>query len=135
MITDISGRIHDVNLLTDSGTVLGFNAFRAILVNPNYLDVLLPLDTYEPLNYNSNNCDAVYCELIQQIRQYDIELVSIICDNCPAQINGVAQALVHHPGLALLHIPCLNHLMNLVFTEVLSTEIISERISLLNEFT
>jgi hypothetical protein len=90
MIADISGRILYVNLLTDSGTVLGFNAFHAVLVNPNELDVLLPLDTYENLNYNSNHYEAGYCDLIQQIRQYDIELVRIICDNCPAQIKGVA---------------------------------------------
>jgi hypothetical protein len=45
MIADISGRIHEVKLLTDSGTVLGFNVFHTILINPNYLDVLLPLNT------------------------------------------------------------------------------------------
>jgi hypothetical protein len=47
MIADISGRIHYVNLLTDSGTVLGFNAFHAVLVDPNSVDVLLSLDTDE----------------------------------------------------------------------------------------
>jgi hypothetical protein len=134
MITDISVRIHFVNLLTDSGTVLGFNAFHAVLVNPNYLDVLLPLDTDKKFNYNKDNYESVYCELIQQIRQSDIELISIICDNCPAQTNRVAQALVHHPGLAILHIPCLNHLVNLVFTYVLTTEILSKCMALLNEF-
>jgi hypothetical protein len=84
--------------------------------------------------YNNDNYEAVYCELLQQIRQYDIELVSIICVNCPAQINGVAHALVHHPGLAILHIPPLHHMVNLIFTHVLTTEIFSERMTLLNEF-
>jgi hypothetical protein len=83
VIADISGRIHYVNLLTGSGRVLGFIAFHAVLVNPNDLDVLLRLDTYENLKYNNDNGEAVYCELIRQIWQYDIELVSIICDNCP----------------------------------------------------
>jgi hypothetical protein len=83
MIADSSGCIHYVNLLTDSGTVLGFNAFHVVLANPNYLDVLLPLDTYENLNYNGHNYDVVYCELIQHIRQNNIELVRIICDNGP----------------------------------------------------
>jgi hypothetical protein len=90
MITDISGRSHDVNLLMGSDTVLEFNAFHAVLANPNCLDVLLPLDTYKNLDYNSDGYQAVCCELIQQIRQYDIELINILCDNCPASINGVA---------------------------------------------
>jgi hypothetical protein len=68
MITDISGRIHYVNLFTDSGTVLGLNVFHAVLVNPRYLDVVLPLDTYENLDYNSDNYEAVDCELAQQIQ-------------------------------------------------------------------
>jgi hypothetical protein len=77
MIADISGRIRYVNLLAGSGIVLGFNAFHAVLVNPNHLGILLPLDTYENFNYNSDDYEAVYCELIQQIRQYDIEFISI----------------------------------------------------------
>jgi hypothetical protein len=96
MIADISGRIHYVNLLMNSGTILGFNAFHAVLANSNHLDIILALDTDENRNYNTDNYEAAYYELIQQIRQYDIELVSIICDNCPSQINGVAQALIHH---------------------------------------
>jgi hypothetical protein len=134
MTADISGRIHYVNLLTGSGTVLGLNAFHAVLVNPNSLDVPLPVDTYENLGHNPDNYEAVYCELIQQIRQYNIELVSMICGNCPAQINGVTQAFVHHPDLATLHIPCLNHMVNLIFTHVLTAEILSEGMALLNKF-
>jgi hypothetical protein len=68
-----------------------------------------------------------------QIR-YEIELVAIICDNCPVQVNGLVQALAFVPNLAILHISCLSHMANLVFTHTVLGPLVSARIALLNEF-
>jgi hypothetical protein len=134
MVMDFSSRIHYANLVTDAGTVLGFNAFHALLSNPNYPDVSLPLDTYENLNFNSENYEQVFRELISQCERSQIDVVSIICDNCPAQVNGVTQALAFYPHLGILHIPCLNHMVNLVFTHAVETHLVASRINLLTEF-
>jgi hypothetical protein len=134
MIEDLSGRIHYMNLLTDSGTVLGFTALHAVLTNPNYPDSILPLDTFENRNYDGDNYEAFFRSLITEIGGYGIELVAIVCDNCPAQVNGVAQALAFFPEAGIAHIPCVNHMTNLVFTHALLDPVISTRIVLLNEF-
>jgi hypothetical protein len=47
MVDDIAERIHDVNLLTDARTVLGFNALYTIILNPHYPNDLIPVDTCE----------------------------------------------------------------------------------------
>jgi hypothetical protein len=106
MIEEISGRIHDMNLLTDSGTVLDFTPLHAILTNPNYPEMVLPLDTFESRHYDNENYEAILRSLIAEIGGYNIELVAVVCDNCPAQVNGVAQALAffsrsRHPAYSM----------------------------------
>jgi hypothetical protein len=49
-------------------------------------------------------------------------------------VNGVAQALAFFPDLAILHVLCLSHMANLVFTHAVLNPLVSARISLLNEF-
>jgi hypothetical protein len=49
-------------------------------------------------------------------------------------VNGVPQALAFLPNLAILHIPCLNHMPNLVFTHAVLDPLVSARMALLNEF-
>jgi hypothetical protein len=133
-IDEISGRIHYMNLLTDSGTVLDFSSLHAVLTNPNYPEILLPLDTFENRNNRSEDYEAVFRSLVTEVSGYNIELVAVVCDNCPAQVNGVAQALAFFPTLAILHIPCLNHMVNLAFTHALLDPIMTTRVTLLNEF-
>jgi hypothetical protein len=133
MMSDFPTRIHYANLVTDAGTVLGFNAFHALLINPNYPDVVIPLDTYENLNFNSENYELAFRELIRQWGRYHVEPVSIICDNCPAQVNGVAQALAFYEELTILHNPCLNHIVNLVFTHAMQNPLVEARINLVGD--
>jgi hypothetical protein len=86
MIADISGRIYYVNLLMDSGIVLGFNAFHIVLVNPNSLDVRLPVDTDENLKHNNDSYEAVYRETVREfqaiksrIREVeDMEMIDLV---------------------------------------------------------
>jgi hypothetical protein len=93
MVEDLSGRIHYMNLLTDSGTVLGPTALQAIFRNPNDPGTILPLDIFESRNYDGDHYEAFFRSLISEIVRYKTELVDIGCDNCPGQVNGVAQAL------------------------------------------
>jgi hypothetical protein len=134
MIENLSGRIQSMNLLTDSGTVLGFTALQAILTNPNYPGTILPLDTFENRNYDGHHYEAFFRSLINEIVRYEIEFVAIVCDNCPAQVNGVAQALAFLPNLRILHIPGLSHMANRVLTYAVLDPLVSARIALLNEF-
>jgi hypothetical protein len=65
--------------------------------------------------------------------RYEIELVVIVCDNCRAQLNGIAPVLVFCPNIAILHIPYLSHTANLIFTYAVLDPLVSARIALLNE--
>jgi hypothetical protein len=134
MVGGLYVRIHCMNLLTDSGTVLGFTALLATLLNPNYPGTILPLDTFENRNYDGGHYEVFFRSLISEIIRYEIELVTIVCDNCLAQVNGVAQALAFLPNPAILHIPCLSHIANLVFTQAVLDALVPARIALLNEF-
>jgi hypothetical protein len=96
MVGDLSGQIHYMDLLTDSDTVLGFTAIQTLLRNPNDPGTILPLDIFESRNYDGCHYDhyeAFSRSLISEAVRYKIEPVAIICDNCPAQVNGIAQAL------------------------------------------
>jgi hypothetical protein len=88
MLDDIAKDIHSLNLLTDTGTVLGFNDVHAIVLNPRYLNVLSPFNTHENCNYSSSECKESFREITRQIPEHSLELVAIICDNCLAQLTG-----------------------------------------------
>jgi hypothetical protein len=60
MVADLFGRIHSMNLLTDSGTVLGFTALQTILTNANYPGTILPLDTFENRNFDGDHYEAFF---------------------------------------------------------------------------
>jgi hypothetical protein len=49
-------------------------------------------------------------------------------------VNGVAHGLAFFPNLAILHIPYLSHMANVVFTDAVLNPLVSARIALLNEF-
>jgi hypothetical protein len=132
MILDTSGRIHYVNLLTNSDAVLGFNALHTVLINPNFPEAVVPFDTYENIRFTGDQYGQFYREIIEATMKQDIEIVAIICDNCPAQVNGLAQAVVFFPSLGIRQVPYFNHMVNLVFTHVLSESIVTARMTILN---
>jgi hypothetical protein len=133
VVEDLSARIHSMNLLTDSGTVLGFTALQTILTNPNYPGTILSLDAFENRNRDGDHYETFFRSLISETVRCEIELVAIICGNCPAQVNSVAYALDFFPNVAILRIPCLSHMANLVFTHAILDPLVSARIALLHE--
>jgi hypothetical protein len=99
-----------MSLLTDSGTALGLTALHGALTNPNYRGMILPPDTIQ-LGGTTDSAGIKFF---------------------PAQLNGVAQALVSRPPPGIVHIPCRNHATNLVFTHPLLVAVRSARIELPN---
>jgi hypothetical protein len=57
-------------------------------------------------------------QTFQRVGSPDIEICGIICDNQPAQIRGLSSFLSVKggPGSGIMHVPCLNHMINLVFS-------------------
>jgi hypothetical protein len=119
MLEDARERIKYVNLLTDSGTVHRFNTLHAVLANPNFPEAVIPFDVQENLDFDAIHYEEFFKEQIATIRDAGIELVAIICDNCPAQVDGVGDSLFFFDDLGITHIPCFNRMVNLVFTHAL----------------
>jgi hypothetical protein len=78
------------------------------------------------MHYTGDDYEHFSGTLIETIHQYELEFVAIICDNCPAHVNGVSQ-------LWMLHISRLNYMINLVFTHVLAEPDVRRRIGMLDE--
>jgi hypothetical protein len=131
MMKDMRTKVCYVNLIADSGTVLRFNAVHAMAVNPNFPANVLPLDTFENRNFTGDDYEAFFRNAIAELTTRGVEVVAVVCDNCPAQLNGVAQALLFFPDLGILHIPCFNHMVNLVFTHILELSTVADRIEIL----
>jgi hypothetical protein len=55
-----ANEIRYVSFLADSGTVLGFNTVRAMIVNPNYPEKILPLDSYENHGFTGDDDEIFF---------------------------------------------------------------------------
>jgi hypothetical protein len=119
ILDDKTGRIHDVNLLIYAGRVLGLNSLQAIVSNPHYPDDLIPFDIWENSNFRSDQYGAFFREMIQPTQNHNPELIAVICDKCLAQVNGLLQSLTLSLQLGICDVPCLNHIVQLVFTHIL----------------
>jgi hypothetical protein len=58
-LDDIADRIHYVNLLANTGTVLGSNALHAIVLKPHSSNDLIPFDTCENCSYTGNKYEKI----------------------------------------------------------------------------
>jgi hypothetical protein len=67
-----------VNLLADSGTVLHFNTLHAVLVNPNYRDAVIPFGVCENLDYNGDQYEEFFQDVIRKIHAADLDVVAVI---------------------------------------------------------
>jgi hypothetical protein len=135
LIEDVSGRIYDANLFTDAGIVLDLNSVHAVLMNPNYPEAFFPFDTYENRNFTSENYEKLYKDVIKRIQDSHIEIVTIIYDNYPAQVNGIGQSLAFFPHLGIHHIRYFNHMVQLVFAHAVSGASVAPIIAMVNEVT
>jgi hypothetical protein len=61
------------------------------------------------------------------------EIVAIISHNCPAQVNGASQSLLFFPDLGIHHVPCFNHMVQLVFTHAVFSASVALIIAMAND--
>jgi hypothetical protein len=127
-----TNEIRYVSFLADSGTVPGFNTVHVMIVNPDYPEKILPLESCDNHGLTGDDYEIFFRENIEFLQKHDLEIVAVVCDNCPAQVNGVAQALVFHTSLAIRHIPCFNHMVNLVFELLLRRPVSASRMGMLH---
>jgi hypothetical protein len=98
-------------------------------MNPNHSEAIVRFHTYENQNFTSTNYEEFYQDVIKRIQGSHIEIAAIICDKCPAQVNGVGRSLAFFPRLG---IHCLNHIVQLVFTHAVSSASVAPIIAMVD---
>mgnify|MGYP007106004254 FL=1 len=78
----------------------------------------------ENQNFTADQYSETINNVIGFLNHNDIEVVSIIADSQSAQTKGIIQYIFKSEGMnaAIYHIPCLNHITNLVFAELITLE-------------
>jgi hypothetical protein len=121
-------------VLCDAGTVNRIKLVHAALSNPSRLTRVHPLEPYNNDNWTSDRYAAFFRDIVTTISRDEvsprIEICGIICDNLPAQVAGLREFLSSEQGQArgIMHVPCLNHMINLVLTHVIKDAVFSDRI-------
>jgi hypothetical protein len=117
-----ANEIHFVNLLVDAGTVLQARTIHAVLSNPNYPSIVIPFKSEENHNFTS----IEYCDFFRRITEAvstdGFEIAGCIIDNLPAQVRGLYDFFESATGINkfIIHIPCFNQLVNLVFAHLIN---------------
>jgi hypothetical protein len=119
-----------MNLACEAETVTNIKVVDCAIVNPTHLPEILPLEPYENHNWTSEQYEACFRETVTWLSDHApmMEICGVICDNLPAQVAGLRTFLETADGKcsAILHIPCVNHMVNLVFTHTIKNGIFSE---------
>jgi hypothetical protein len=104
-------------------------------VNPNYPETVLPLDTAENHQFTGDDEKLFFLNMIDELVRREVEVVTIVCEDCPAQVNRVTQALTFRSHLGIVHIQCFCHMINLVFSHLLNDEDVAPRMTILRDIT
>ena len=75
-----------------------------------------------PIAFNSYQYEESLRTIVTYIHEKELEVVAIIADSQSAQTKGIIDYIKSEKGLssAIYHIPCINHIINLIFAEVIS---------------
>ena len=106
-----------MNMKVDAGTVLKAHVTHALIDNP--FAELIPwiLDTAENNGWDTHDYESFILSRIQLVQNEGIQIAAIIHDNLTVQTNAVTNVLNSLEQCPrTLDIPCLNHMLNLVFT-------------------
>ena len=111
------GSVRFVNLKIDAGTVCKSHCTHCILDSP---EAKLPPWIYEVQvndGWTTEQYREYLCGLFDYLESHEPSLVitSIVHDNLPAQSNAVA-AVLEGRKLRVIDVPCVNHMLNLVFS-------------------
>ena len=111
--------IRFINLLIDSGTVNKFKCVHVLASNPHYYEMPVLLEVMENTNYSKEDYELLFQNIFEKSKELNLTIVSLICDNLPAQVGGV-KGFLNSPDKniqAILHVPCLAHMCNLIFIQ------------------
>lgn len=139
MIRIFSEDINFANLLADTGTTNKLCVQQFVLSNPNFPLMRYPHSNFENINFDNEQYAAVFQEAIENAISNGINIVSIIADSQAAQTKGIIKLLSTHENpiiKAIVHIPCVSHMVNRVFAELLNSDLFDEmlhHIDLLSE--
>jgi hypothetical protein len=105
-------------------TVKSINVVHWAISNSTCLCQIIPLEPYESDGWTAADHESFLTGTVMDLYQRgspDIEICGIVCDNLPAQISGLSSFLSIEgcPGSVIMHVPCLNHMINLVSSYVI----------------
>lgn len=136
MMETFSEDINYANLLADTGTTNRLSVQQFVLSNPNFPSMRYPFANYENINFDGQQYATVFQEAIEDALKCGIKIVSVIADSLPSQTNGIIELLKSHENQnikAIVHVPCISHLTNRVFADLLASEIFSDMSKYIDE--
>ena len=120
-----------VNLKVDSGTILQSKVLQMLLDSKtfsgktpirrqNIAHLVLPVRNSQ--RFYAEDYEAYFIEMFSYIlkRIPNAIICSISHDNLPAQVKGLRNALQREEFQGIIDIPCMNHMINLIFTNSIS---------------
>ena len=110
-------QVRFVNMKVDAGTVLRAHVTHALIDNPFVELIPWILDAVENDSWDTHDYESFILSRIQLVQNEGIHIAAIIHDNLAVQANAVTNVLNSLEQCPrTLDIPCLNHMLNLVFT-------------------
>jgi hypothetical protein len=88
--------------------------------------IIAPLKTRS--HWTAEQYEAFFAETVAWPRECApcMEICGVICDNLPAQVVGLLQLLRNTTNSAIIHMPCLSQIVNLVFTQTIKSDLCYE---------
>ena len=112
--------IRYINLAVDAGTVLQYHCLHSLITNPYYNQFPRLLETYEiKIAYTAEQYSEYFSIVTSQLIELGIQICGIVIDNLPVQVKGLNDWITNNQDnrvRAIVHVPCLAHSLNLVFT-------------------
>ena len=112
--------IRYINLAVDAGTVLQYHCLHSLITNPYYDQFPRLLETYEiKIAYTAEQYSEYFSIVTSQLIELGIQICGIVIDNLPVQVKGLNDWITNNQDnrvRAIVHVPCLAHSLNLVFT-------------------
>jgi hypothetical protein len=121
----VSRDVRFVCLICDAGTVVNSKVVHAAFTNPANIDDIVTLPPFENLDWDATASFNFFRQTVTTYAGDDatvsLEICGVVCDNLPAQVVGLQHFLASDDGhwAGIMHVPCLNHMANLVFSHVI----------------